>query len=210
VAAPNARRFHGLAKRILAFPHPGTLVFGRACRPAREAARLFDPVSPATAEQIDSVWLARPELRSSSDAARYLERGGFDERTGTLTALFVDNRCGLISSDLIGAAAPLRRRDMVRRILGRASSYHAHGVILATNDPKGEIASTAEWHELTSSLSSKAEATGISLLNHLVLTAEGWKTIYPESCSADARVPVDNGAAPRTSLGLRPPRYCDR
>lgn len=196
MAALSSCKFHDLAERIASFWRPA----GRGSRRQRSVARppavLFDPGANATGEQIDSLWLARAELRSSSEAADHLERSGFRARTRTVTALFVDSRCGLICSEFIDASVLVSPGEIMRRILGVASRCHAHGIIIATNDPDGEIASSVEWRELTTVLSRKAEATGVSLLNHLVLTTEGWKTIAPEPCDRPAAVVQDHVAPP--------------
>jgi hypothetical protein len=177
VASLSSRKFYNLAKHIFSFSRrsdsePRHLRSHR-CR----SAPLTLPVTAATGDQIDRLWLARVELRSSSDVIEFLEWSGFRDSVGTVSGIFVDRRCGLISFEIVGAAAPDRARDILRCVLGRASTLQADGIIIVTNDPTSVIASAAEWHHLTTSLWRKAEAMGISLLNHLVLTDDGWKAI---------------------------------
>lgn len=134
-----------------------------------------------TGEDIDRLWLQRPELRSVERVRKYLERTSFHARAGTTIALFVDGRCGLIADATVGPNSKLRADEAVRYILQLASSYHAHGIILATNDPRGTLAASASCREMTEKLHSKGEATEIYLLNHLVRTSEGWLNLVADN-----------------------------
>jgi DNA repair protein RadC len=141
--------------------------------------RLFSEAMYPSAEEVDSAWLQRIELRSLSDVAHYLARNGFCDFPGMLTALFVDTRCGLIRSKVVSSARPARPDETVRKILRLASDCQASGIILATHDVGGRTARDRSCRELTKSLYQKGEAIEIFLLNHFVLTAYGWKRMMP-------------------------------
>ncbi len=125
----------------------------------------------------DTQWLDRVDLRSLRAVNQYLRSRGFNCKTGILTALFVDNRCGLISAQAMGSASPRNPEAVVRRILLAASAMRAHGILLATHDPHAKYARTQRCRQLTDTLAKKSEAAGIFLLNHLVLTVEGWRSL---------------------------------
>jgi DNA repair protein RadC len=142
---------------------------------APRAVRVFLEARRPTADEVDSAWLKRVELRSLADVANHLDGTGFCDRPGLLTALFVDNRCGLIQSHPVGRASDVNVDATVRCILRLASDCHASGLILVTHDLSGRIARTRRCRELTMTLHRKGELIEIFLLNHLVFTAQGWK-----------------------------------
>jgi DNA repair protein RadC len=129
-------------------------------------------------DEIDDLWLQRIELRSLKRVKGYLEHTCFRKRNGTITALFVDRRCGLIAEEIIGSAWSLRQPDaVVRHILRLASRFHAHGLILATNDPQATTARRNRYREMTMQLQRKGEIIDVFLLNHLVLAADQWTSV---------------------------------
>jgi DNA repair protein RadC len=142
---------------------------------APQAVRAFLKARRPTADEVDGAWLQRIELRSLADVADHLASTGFCDKAGMLTALFVDNRCGLIQTHPIGKSSDINVHGTVGRILRLASDCHADGMILVTHDLNGRIARSRRCHELTVSLHRKGEAIEIFLLSHLVLTRHGWK-----------------------------------
>lgn len=145
---------------------------------SHSAVRVLAQADALTGEKTDSLWLRRTELRSLNDVADYLESSGFNERPGMLNVLFVDCRCGLIRSQTVGKTAYAGSDETVRQILRSASDCHANGIILATHDLGGEIARSPSCRELTMKLYRKGEAIEVFLLNHFVLTADGWKRMF--------------------------------
>lgn len=129
-------------------------------------------------DEIDSIWLQRVELRSRKQAADTLDGMGFRSRPGCLCALFVDEACGLICAENLELAQPLDHSAMTRRVLRLASGYHAHGVILATNDPTGELQRSKYFNDFTMDLYHKGDAINVPVLDHLVLFAGTWKSMF--------------------------------
>jgi hypothetical protein len=162
----------------------------------------FSEAELVSADEIDSEWLRRIELRSLEDVADYLEARGFHASEGKLAALFLDNRCGLIRMALIAAGAAGTRVQAVRQILDEASNCHAHGIILATFDPRGALVRTTNWSEFSAIIARKAEAMGICLLSHLALTSTGWRTIAPSRYSERSR--TDAGRAQHRKTNVAP------
>jgi DNA repair protein RadC len=175
-ASPN--RFHGLVERLVysrrSSPHA---VFDIAPFHSR-AVRALAEVDLPSPRKADSVWLERVELRGPRRVINFLESQGFPPHSRSISALFVDSRCGLIRSDLLGTSAKFDPNRMVADILRRGSSCHASAIILASHDPVGSLASGARLRRLTIELYRKGEAAEIFLLDHFVLTTNGWKRLF--------------------------------
>jgi DNA repair protein RadC len=140
--------------------------------------RFLAEADVSSGEYADYAWLNRIELVGWKHVAQTLEDGGFLDRPGTMSALFVDGRCGLISSLMIGAAADADAEQTTAKILRAASRCHAHGIILATHDLDEKVATAFPCRQLTMNLYRKGEATGVFLLDHFILTAAGWKRMF--------------------------------
>jgi DNA repair protein RadC len=138
------------------------------------AVRVLAEADRPTAEKADHAWLRRVEIRGSKQVADVLESRGFRERPGMMMGMFVDSRCGLIGTEMIGIPATASPDQMVADILRMASSFHAHGIILATHDPSGALARTWRCRELLTKLHCKGEAIEVFLLDHFVLTGGQW------------------------------------
>jgi DNA-binding MarR family transcriptional regulator len=139
-----------------------------------------------TAEKADRVWLARAELRSLKQVAEMLQTSRFFDLPGMMVAMFVDRRCGLIRSLQIDPATSSGLNDTVGKILRSASNCHAHGIILATHAPTSEAGYNSRSNQLTEKLSRKGEAIEVFLLDHLLLTPEGWIRIsVREDCPVE-------------------------
>ena len=138
----------------------------------------FGAAHVLTGDQIDSIWLERVELRSPRQIGDVLEGSGFASRKGYLSALFVDEKCGLICAETID---PGRRKDICHTahfILKLGSGYHASALIIASNDLDGTLASSATMRELILKLYHTGDAIDVPLLDHVVLTAAGWTSIF--------------------------------
>lgn len=123
----------------------------------------------------DDDWLKREELRGPVDVTGRLAESAFPDAIGSLWAMLVDKRCGLIATHIIGKLESANVGQTPAEILRLASRYHADGVILASNDPDGELAKGRNCHDLTFALYEKGRAIDIHLLDHFVLTRDGWK-----------------------------------
>lgn len=184
MAAFSSNRVHGLIDRLF-YHSPHRTSHAVTSTPSRLEAgiRNLQRVPATSGEEIDNNWLRRIELRSSAEVAEFLERAGFPERHGLLAALFVDKRCGFVASQIIRSAISLEPDELIRSILNFASSRHAHGIILATNDLPETFCQSGAWQELITKLCWKGEAIDIFLLDHVVRTARGWKAAFPKGAA---------------------------
>ena len=66
----------------------------------------------------------------------------------------------------------------VHRVLKLASGYQADGMILATNALGGAIAGREALRDFTMRLHRKGHAIGVPVLDHLVLTRNGWGSLF--------------------------------
>ena len=181
LATLSPSRLNDLIQRFLYSRRDASHALFDIARPNFPAVRVLAEAARPTSRQADEAWLQRVELRGSRRVIEILETSGFRARIGMMQALFVDDRCGLIASELIGEAARIDANVAVAAILRRASSFHASGIILAMHDPTGAIASAPRCRRLTMELYRKGEAIDLFLLDHFVLTAKGWKRMFTVS-----------------------------
>lgn len=179
MATLSSGRFHSLVDRLLN-QRKGIdqIIFGKP-RAEFPAIRALARSATAAAAETDDAWLRRVELRHTADVLAVLERNGFLHQRGKLAAMFVDEKCGLIELRLIGFAPELETNQAVATILRFASACHASGILLATHDLSGEIARRPDHRRLTLDLCRKGEAVETFLLDHFVLTPDGWKRMFP-------------------------------
>jgi DNA repair protein RadC len=162
-------------ERILAFRRETPHAVFDIVRPRSSAVLQLAELEPPAPKDTDDAWLRREELRGSRAVIELLETTGFADQPQSTQALFVDNRCGLIASELLGDPHELRPDVSVRHVLERASTYHASGIILVTRDISGSIADSPSVRQLTMEVYRKGEAIDVFLLDHFVLTPEGWR-----------------------------------
>jgi DNA repair protein RadC len=127
------------------------------------------------------MWLQRVELRSPRQTGEALEQSGFASRIGCLGALFVDEKCGLICAETIEPNQQTSGHSLAHVILRLASGYHASGLIMATNDLNNRVARSPNVRELTMKLYHMGNAINVPLLDHVVLTSCGWKSMFTTS-----------------------------
>jgi DNA repair protein RadC len=178
LAAFSSSPLYSLINRILRGRSDAHDPVFNAVRVGSSALRNFAQAELPTSEHADDAWLQRTELRDFDGVLQLLASNGFAEQTGTMQALFVDDRCGLIGSRRVRIAAGARPDEVVTEVLRVASSYQASGIILATNDLRGEIATAPYCSKLTWDIYRKGEAIAIFLLDHFVLTAVGWRRMF--------------------------------
>jgi DNA repair protein RadC len=136
--------------------------------------RSLSEVALPVAGTEDEAWLQRKELNPTT-IIDVLEAAGLAADRGRVIALFVDNRCGLIRLSSVGTVDDFSSRRLIDEILRIAIDCHAAGIILATNDPTKSIVRQKRSRDFTKRLYGKAEAIGLCLLDHVVLTAQGWR-----------------------------------
>ena len=131
-----------------------------------------------TAEELDRLWLDRVVLQTRSDVYRNLESVAFESDRGRILALYVDKGLGLICSEPVGSTMGLDPEALVHKVLRLGSDHQADGMFLATNDPTGGTARGCNFQSLTMKLSRTGMLIGIPLIDHFVLTAAGWKSMF--------------------------------
>lgn len=177
MATLSPGRFHDLIDRIFLWRRPQHAVFD-IMRVHYPAVRALAEAAPPDSETTDHAWLQRPELRGFDEVVRLLENTGFAEQTGSIRALFVDDRCGFIGSHQISSAAHVDPDRLVAEILRLAANHQASGIVLATNDRHSRRARSSNRQRLTSAIYRKGEAINLFLLDHVVLTSTGWKRMF--------------------------------
>lgn len=176
MAALSSNKLHGLIDRIftLSTSQVSASIFDIVRLEFAAVRGIIESDAPS-GERADRRWLERTELRSTRQVAQYLEETGFRRRKGETAIIFVDARCGLIRSEALGSVGSASPSDAAGRILRSASQCGAHGVILATHDLRTDPHLHSAWSELTRALRSKGELIDVYLLDHFVLTNQGWR-----------------------------------
>lgn len=178
MATLSSSRFYGLVERVFGARRQVPQPIFDILRVEYPAVHALVRAEPPESETVDRAWLHRQELRGPSQTIQILENSGFREEIGITRALLVDDRCGLIENHLIGSTWAIDPDEVVARILRLASECHASGILLATHDVSGRNARSAPCQRFTMNLRSKGEAIEIFLLDHFVLTGEGWKRYF--------------------------------
>lgn len=176
MATLSSSKLHGLIDRFfpLSTNHAPAALFD-IVRLEFAAVRAIVEADSPSGERTDRRWLERTELRSTRQVAQFLEATGFAKRAGETDVIFVDARCGLIRSEALGTTGRTEPLQAASRILKSASACGAHGVILATHEPVDDPFHYSSWRALTRVLQSKGELIDIYLLDHFVLTRQGWR-----------------------------------
>lgn len=141
------------------------------------AVRVLVEADLPNGDSADSAWLQRVELRSPERVAEILVSSGFLKLSGKIKIMFVDARCGLIRTELVATPPRAEADEIVGRILQAAARCDAHGIILASHAKAGLLVRSSRWREIHDKLHRKGEAIEVFLLDHLILTARGWRRL---------------------------------
>lgn len=141
------------------------------------AVRVLVEADLPNGDSADSAWLQRVELRSPERVAEILVSSGFLKLSGKMKIMFVDARCGLIRTELVATPPRAEADEIVGRILQAAARCDAHGIILASHAKAGLLVRSSRWREIHDKLHRKGEAIEVFLLDHLILTARGWRRL---------------------------------
>jgi len=113
-------------------------------------------------------------IGTPDDVASYLkERIGSRSRE-VFTAVFLDHRNHLQEFEILQEGTVDHTAFYPREILKRALDLHATGMILAHNHPAGSLEPSEGDKQLTRQVQTAARAMGITIHDHLILTAEGY------------------------------------
>jgi DNA repair protein RadC len=69
----------------------------------------------------------------------------------------------------------------VKIVLGKAILAHSNGIILAHNHPSGSLIPSPSDIEITSKIKGGAELLDITLLDHIIVTSEGYSSMADEA-----------------------------
>jgi DNA repair protein RadC len=120
---------------------------------------------------------SRPVLTRSSDFHQYLRAHIGYERVETVRVLYLDAAHRLIADEQAGRGRPDEAPFYVRTILGRALELSATGIVVAHNHPSGVLHPSSADRLVTNHLSRAAEVVGLVLLDHVIVTRGGCRSI---------------------------------
>ena len=185
MAAFDAVNAPKIVDRLIQVCGAPALVFGakpsKLNRALGEGNPLVGALRAAHALSLDTteaIWLTQPVLNSPRLITEYLGLAMAQDQVETLRALFVDQKCRLICSEVIHKGTRSRVDLDARTILHLALDYGADGIILAHNHPSGDPTPTAVDRRSTDELKSKCSLLGIELLDHIVIAAGGATSMY--------------------------------
>ncbi|HET9510991.1 MAG TPA: JAB domain-containing protein [Sphingomonas sp.] len=151
------------------------------------AARLLRVVSRALRRATVSALEVRPVLSGAADLKAYLNLHLAYERVESVRLLYLDAAGRLIAEERLARGTPDEVPLHPRSVLSRALELEASGIVVAHNHPSGKCAPSAADLAVTQSLASGAEALGIRLVDHLVVTRRGWASVFPAASPAQGR-----------------------
>jgi DNA repair protein RadC len=94
-----------------------------------------------------------------------------------VVALYLNSRFGLIQEKTIRIGGVDNSQILPRDIITYALENNASYVVLAHNHPSGDCRPSPEDMVLTSRVSEAMNIMGITLLEHIVIAKNGWKSI---------------------------------
>lgn len=127
--------------------------------------------------------LQRPRITNSSDAYHQFMQLLDTEKLNIqeeVTVLFLNRGNRIIGGYKLASGGITRVVVDIRIILGVALKCLATGLILAHSHPSGELKPSVADKELTQRLKQASKLMEISLLDHLIITAEGYFSFEDE------------------------------
>lgn len=171
VAKALLEHFNGIAG-VFDAPLHELEEFGLTPRVAADIAFLRQFVTVFQYEKLAD----RPFLENSESAVRYLQAKLGSNKKETLMVLYLDagrkivgvwEHSGTVNS---ASVAP-------REVVEHALIYHAVGVIMVHNHPSGNCKPSAADIEFTRSIYNALEIFGITLLDHLIVTKDSFRSL---------------------------------
>ncbi|HET9869544.1 MAG TPA: DNA repair protein RadC [bacterium] len=112
-------------------------------------------------------------LGSPGEAAAFFKDQLGSRPTEAFAAFFLDHRNHLLSFEVLQEGTVDQTAVYPREVLKRALDLKAGGLLVAHNHPGGSLQASEGDRQLTRQLSTAARALGITLHDHLIVTAEG-------------------------------------
>ncbi|WP_089131918.1 JAB domain-containing protein [Sphingorhabdus sp. SMR4y] len=106
----------------------------------------------------------------------YLQARMGSRSTELMRILFLDSSHHLLGDQEFGEGSPRRIYVQPRTILKRALELDASGLILAHNHPGGSVSPSSSDIEFTMSIRSLCLELDICLLDHIIITSNGWSS----------------------------------
>lgn len=121
--------------------------------------------------------LQRELLRRPGDVARIAARELEGSRRERVIVLVCDSANRLLQVVPVGEGAVDRCLFPIREILNAALRHDGRAFAVAHNHPSGETTPSGHDVEATRDLEAAARMVGLRLLGHVVVSADGWRSI---------------------------------
>jgi DNA repair protein RadC len=112
-------------------------------------------------------------IASPQDVASFLKGQIGSKPKEVFAVLFLDHRNHLLRFEILQEGTVDHTAVYPREILRRALDLHATGIILSHNHPGGSLEASEGDKQLTRQILTASRALGITVHDHLILTAEG-------------------------------------
>jgi DNA repair protein RadC len=112
-------------------------------------------------------------LSSPAETASYLRNQLGSKPKEAFAALFLDHRNHLIAFEILQEGTVDHTVVYPREVLKRALDLHASGLILTHNHPGGSLDPSEGDRQLTRQITTAARALGLTVHDHLIVSAEG-------------------------------------
>ena len=115
-------------------------------------------------------------IRTAEQAFEHLKIMGTLQKE-QLRGLYVNSRYELVHEEVISVGSMTANIVHPREVFQPAIEYGAAGVIIAHNHPSGNPEPTEADILVTSQVKAAGTVLGIDMLDHIVITANGYKSI---------------------------------
>lgn len=119
-------------------------------------------------------------VRTAQQAYEYLAGIGRLQKE-QLRALYLNSRYRVIHEEIVSIGSLTANIVHPREVFQPAIEYGAAAVIIAHNHPSGSLQATSADAEVTEQLLTSGKILGIELLDHLIITRDGYKSIIGDS-----------------------------
>lgn len=121
----------------------------------------------------------RPEILSPKDIWK-LCTDFRESKKEHFVAFYLDTQGRVIERQIISIGTLDTSLVHPREVFEPAITLHAASVIVAHNHPSGSLEASTEDRDITHQLAEAGKILDIRLMDHVVITSEGWKTIDME------------------------------
>jgi DNA repair protein RadC len=124
----------------------------------------------------------RIQISSSSDVYTWLKKlwNGQIQVRESMYVLYLDRANKIIGYDLVSLGGINGTVLDIRLVLASALNTLSNGIILAHNHPSGQLRPSNQDIQVTQKLKDSAQTMDIALLDHLIITSEGYYSFADE------------------------------